>query len=192
MTQSPTLYIGWDVHKDSIAVAYAPQDDGAEVISLGAVGTRQCDSDTLVRQLPSQAQHRVCGSDAGPCGSWRYRYWTKQGDACWGVAPALRPKKAGDRVKTDRREALQRARLMRTGDRTPVYVPQGEDEASRALTRARAEARSALKDAKFRRKAFGLRHEIRSTGQATWNPAPRRGLSAVVCPPPAQHLVLQA
>jgi transposase len=101
------------------------------------------------------------------------------------------PKKAGDRVTTDRRDALQLARLMRTGDLTPVSVPKVEAEAMRDLPRARADAISALKDAKFRLKAFLLRHDIRYTGQATWNPAHLRWLSAVVCPPPAQHMVFQ-
>jgi transposase len=79
MAQFSTLYIGLEAHKDSIAVAYAPQDYGAEVVSLGAVGTRQCDSDTLVRQLHAQANHLVFVSEAGPCGSWLYRYLTKKG-----------------------------------------------------------------------------------------------------------------
>jgi transposase len=70
------------------------------------------------------------------------------------VAPSLIPKKAGDRVKTNRRDAIQLARLARSGDRTVVYVPKVEDEAIRDLTRAREDTRSALKDAKLRRKAF--------------------------------------
>lgn len=191
MTQSTTLYIGLDVHKDSIAVAYAPQDYGSEVVYLGSVGTRQCDLDKLIRQLHSKAKHLVFVYEAGPCGYWLYRYLTKKGYACWVVAPSLIPKKAGDRVKTDRRDALQLARLMRVGDLTPVYVPKVEDEAIRDLTRAREDAISDLKDAKFRLKAFLLRHDIRYTGQATWNPAHLRWLSEVVCPTPAQQIVFQ-
>jgi len=108
------------------------------------------------------------------------------------VAPSLMPKKAGDRVKTDRRDAVQLARLMRSGDLTPVYVPTVEDEAIRDLCRAREDALRDLKAAKLRLKAFLLRHDIRSTGQATWNPAHLRWLSEVVCPTPAQQLVFQA
>jgi transposase len=73
MHQSSTLYIGWDVHQDSMAVAYVAQDHGAEVTDLGAIGTRQCDSDQLVRKMPSKATPLIVVYEAGPCGSWLYR-----------------------------------------------------------------------------------------------------------------------
>jgi transposase len=191
MSQSSTLYVGLDVHKESIAVAYVAQDHGAEVTYLGAIGTRQADIDHLVRKLQSKAQHLVFVYEAGPCGYWLYRYLSKKGYHCWVVAPSLIPKKAGDRVKTDRRDAMQLARLMRSGDLTPVYVPTVDDEAIRDLTRAREDAINDLKAAKFRLKAFLLRHDIRYTGRATWSPAHLRWLSEVVCPTPAQQIVFQ-
>ena len=126
-----------------------------------------------------------------PCGYWLYRYLTKKGYDCWVVAPSLIPKKPGDRVKTDRRDAAQLARLARSGDLTAVYVPQVEDEAIRDLTRAREDAISDLKDAKFRLKAFLLRHDIRYVGRANWGPAHLRWLSEVVCPTPVQQIVFQ-
>jgi transposase len=107
------------------------------------------------------------------------------------VAPSLIPKKAGDRVKTDRRDAVQLARLMRSGDLTPVYVPTVDDEAIRDLTRAREDTIHDLKAAKLRLKAFLLRHDIRYTGRATWSPAHLRWLSEVVCATPAQQIVFQ-
>jgi transposase len=107
------------------------------------------------------------------------------------VAPSLIPKKAGDRVQTNRRDAVQLARLARSGDLTAVSVPKGEDEAIRDLSRAREDALSDLKDAQCRLKAFLLRHDIRYTGRANWSPAPLRWLSEVVCPTPAQHIVFQ-
>jgi transposase len=192
MSQSSTLYVGLDVHKESIAVAYVGKDHDAEVIYLGAIGTRQCDIDQLVRKLQSKAQRLVFVYEAGPCGDWLYRYLTKKGYVCWVVAPSLIPKKAGDRVKTDRRDAVQLARLMRSGDLTPVYVPPVDDEAIRDLTRAREDTIRDLKAAKFRLKAFLLRHDIRYTGRATWSPAHLRWLSEVVCPTPAQQIVFQA
>jgi transposase len=192
MSQSRTLYIGLAVHQDSIAVAYIAQEHGAEVIDLGAIGTRQCDIDQLIRKMPSKATHLIVVDEAGPCGDWRYRYLTKKGDDCWVVAPSLVPQKAGDRVKTDRRDAMPLARLARSGDLTVVYVPKGADEAIRDLTRAREDTLSDLKDAKFRRKAFFLRHDIRYTGRANWSPGHLRWLSEVVCPTPAQHIVFQA
>ena len=191
MNQSITLYIGMDVHKDSIAVASVAKDHGAEVIYLGTIGTRQADIDQLVRKLQSTAKHLVFVDEAGPCGYWLSRYLTKKNLSCWVVAPSLIPKKAGARVKTDRRDAVPLARLMRSGDLTPVYVPTVEDEAIRALTRAREDALRALKTAEFRLKAFLLRHDIRYTGRATWNPAPLRWLSEVVCATPAQQIVFQ-
>ena len=94
-------------------------------------------------------------------------------------------------MKTDRRDAVQLARLMRSGDLTPVYVPEVEDEAIRDLSRAREDAIGDLKAAKLRLKAFLLRHDIRYTGRATWGPAHLRWLSEVVCPTPAQQIVFQ-
>ena len=191
MSQSSTLYIGMDVHKESIAVAYVSKDHDAEVVYLGTIGTRQCDIDQLVRKLQSKAKHLVFVYEAGPCGSWLSRYLTKKGHACWVVAPSLIPKKAGDRVTTDRRDAMQLARLVRSGDLTPVYVPTVEDEAIRDLSRAREDTIRDLKAAKFRLKAFLLRQDIRYTGRATWGPAHLRWLSEVVCPTPAQQIVFQ-
>jgi transposase len=191
MHQSSTLYVGLDVHKESIAVAYVAKAHDAEVIFLGTIGTRQADIDQLVRKLQAKAKHLVFVYEAGPCGYWLYRYLTNKGHICWVVAPSLIPKKAGDRVKTDRRDAVQLARLMRSGDLTPVYVPKVADEAMRDLTRAREDALRDLKAAKFRLKAFLLRHDIRYTGSATWGPAHLRWLSEVVCPTPAQQIVFQ-
>ena len=99
------------------------------------------------------------------------------------------PQKSGDRVKTTRREAIKLARLRRSGDLTPVYVPKGEDEAIRDLRRAREEALRALKPAHFRLKALLRRQDIRYTGRATWAPAPLRWLREVGCPTPAQQIV---
>ena len=168
MSQSSTLFIGMDVHKDSIAVAYVAQDHGAEGMYLGGIGTRQCDIDQLIRKMQSKAKRLIFVYEAGPCGYWLYRYLTQRGYDCWVVAPSLIPKKAGDRVKTDRRDAVALARLARSGDLTAVYVPKIEDEAIRDLTRARADAISDLKDAKFRLKAFLLRQDIRYVGRANW------------------------
>jgi transposase len=104
----------------------------------------------------------------------------------------LLPKQPGERVTTNRRDAITLARLMRSGDHTPGYVPAVEDEAMRDLGRAREDVIHALKAATFRRTAFLLRHDIRATGRATWRPAHLRWLSEVVYPTPAQQMVFQA
>jgi transposase len=161
MHRSRTLYSGLDVYKEPIAVAYIAQEHGAEVTSLGTIGTRQCDIDHLIRKMQSKGKHLVFVCEAGPCGYWLYRYLTQKGDVFWVVAPSLIPQRAGDRVKTDRRDAVQLARLMRSGDLTPVYVPAVEDEAIRDLSRAREDALRDLKSAKFRLNAFLLRQDRR-------------------------------
>jgi transposase len=119
MHQSRTLSVGLDVHTASIAVASVAQAQGAEVVSLGTIGTRQCASEKLLRHLQSKGQPRVCVYAAGPCGSWLSRSLTKQGDVGWVVAPSLLPKKPGDRVTTDRRDARPWARLLRSGALPP-------------------------------------------------------------------------
>jgi transposase len=116
---------------------------------------------------------------------------TKKGYIGWVIAPSFLPKKAGGRVKPDRREAFQLARLMRSSDLTPVYVPAVEDESIRDLSRARNDVLRDLKAAQWRLKAFLLRHDSRYTGRATGGPAYLRGLSEVVCPTPAQYIVFQ-
>src|SRR5215510_2804731 len=161
MAQSRTLFLGMDVHKETIAVAYVAPESGAEVTSLGTIGTRQGDFDQLVRTMQSKAQHLIFVYEAGPCGYGLSRYLTKKGSACWVVAPSLIPQKSGERVKTNRRDAVQLARLARSGDLPLVSVPKVEDEASRDLTRAREDTIRDLKDAKVRRKAFLLRQDIR-------------------------------
>jgi transposase len=191
MSHSRTLYVGLDVHKESMAVAYVAKEHDADVIYLGTIGTRHADIDQLVRKLQAKAKHLVFVYAARPCGYWRSRDLTKKGQVCWVVAPSLMPKKAGDRVKTDRRDAGPLARLMRSGALTPVDVPAVEDEAIRDLSRAREDAIGDLKAAKFRLKAFLRRHDIRYTGRATWGPAHLRWLAEVVCATPAQQLVFQ-
>src|SRR4029453_13816569 len=159
VSQSSTLFSGMDGHKETIAVAYVAQEHGAEVIYLGTIGTRQCDIDHLVRKMQSKATHLIFVYEAGPCGYWLYRYLTKKGYDGWVVAPSLSPHKPGDRVKTDRRDAMPLARLGRPGDLTVVDVPKVEDEAIRDLSRAREDAISDLNDAKFRLNAVLLRQD---------------------------------
>jgi len=191
MAHSSTLFVGLDVHKETIAVAYVAEERGAEVVALGTIGTRQKDIDALVRKLRAKGKSLHFVYEAGPCGYWLYRYLTKQKLTCWVVAPSGIPKKAGDRVKTDRRDAVQLARLLRSDDLTPVYIPSVEDEAIRDVVRAREDALKDLKAAKVRLKAFLLRQDIRYEGRANWTAAHLRWWAKVVCPTPAQQLVFQ-
>jgi transposase len=191
MAQASTLFVGLDVHKETIAVAYVAEEREAEVVALGTIGTRQCDIDKLIRKVQSKGKPLHFVYEAGPCGYWLYRYLTKKNLKCWVVAPSQIPKKAGARVKTDRRDAVHLARLLRSGDLTPVYVPAVEDEAIRDLVRAREEALKDSKAAKARLKAFLLRQDIRYEGRANWGAAHLRWLAEVVCPTPAHQIVFQ-
>src|SRR5215475_9096341 len=188
---SKMLFVGLDVHKDTIAVAYAEADRGAEVVSLGMIGTRQYDIDKLIRKLEAKGAALLFAYEAGPCGYWLYRYLTRHGLSCAVVAPSLIPRKPGDRVKTDRRDAVTLARLLRSGDLSAIYVPTVDDEAIRDLSRAREDTVRDLKRHKVRLKAFLLRQDIRYEGRANWNVAHLRWLARVVCPTPPQQIVFQ-
>jgi len=191
MHQRTTLFVGLDVHKDSISVAYAIGGSSAPPQFIGPIGTRQRDIGKLVRRLQSRASRLMFAYEAGPCGYRLHRDLTAQGYECQVVAPSLIPKRPGDRVKTDRRDAVELARLLRGGDLTPVYVPRVEDEAIRDLCRAREAARVTLRAAKLRLKSFLLRHGLNYTGRANWSDAHRRYLAKVVCPTPVQQIVFQ-
>src|SRR2546428_110441 len=190
MKNGSTLRVGLDIHKESIAVAYAGKE-GTEPVYVGEIGTRQCDIDAVIRKLQSKGTELMFVYEAGPCGYWLYRYLTRQGLSCFVVAPSLIPRKAGDRGKTDRRDAVLLARLMRSGDLTAIYVPTVEDEAIRDLMRGRENALRDLKATKYRLKAFLLRQDIRYEGRANWNAAHLRWLSEVVWPTPVQQIVFQ-
>jgi transposase len=180
MNQYNTLFVGLDVHKESIAVAYAPEEPGTEPVYLGPIGTRQCDIDKMIRQLHGKASRLRFVYEAGPCGYWLYRCLQKSGLECMVVAPSLIPRKPGDRVKTDRRDAVQLARLMRSGDLNPIYVPTIGDESMRDLCRLREDMVSDLRAAKQRLKSFLLRHDVRYTGRASWSARHLRWLAQEV------------
>jgi transposase len=180
-----------DVHKESIAVAHADGASTAPPVFVGQIGTRQVDLEQLLRRLQSKGRALVFAYEAGPCGYHLYRDLTDKGVTCHVVAPSLIAKKPGDKVKTDRRDAVTLARLLRSGDLTSVYVPSVDDEAIRDLCRARDAARCTMKDAKLRLKAFLLRLGLPSSGRADWGAAHRRSLAKVVCPTAAQQIVFQ-
>jgi len=147
-------FVGLDVHKDSIAVAIG--EVGGEVRSLGTIPNDADAVRRLVRKLGSAERLHVC-YEAGPCGYVLYWQLAKLGVRCDVVAPTLIPVKAGDRVKTDRRDAEKLARLLRAGDLTPVWVPDAEHEALRDLVRAREAAKVDQRRARQRLLKFLLR-----------------------------------
>jgi transposase len=191
MGQPTTVFVGLDVHKDSISVGYAVTDRSVPPEFLGRIGTRQVDIDKLLRRFRSKGMMPEFAYEAGPTGYGLHRYLTTEGYKCQVVAPSLIPKRPGDRVKTDPRDAVGVSRLLRSGDLTPVYVPSVEDEAIRDLCRARDAARVTLGSAKRRLKSFLLRLGLHYEGRGNWNEAHKRYLARVVCPTAAQQIVFQ-
>ena len=129
--------------------------------------------------------------EAGPCGFVLCRHLRSKGIACDLVAPSLIPKKASDRVKTDRRDADQLARLYRAGELTTIHVPDQEDEAIRDLVPARFAAMTDQRQARNRLKGFLLRLGFRYTAKSSWNDAHKRYLSSLVMPQGPQQIAFQ-
>jgi transposase len=152
---SNVRFVGLDVHADTIAVAVAEPD--GEVRSLGVIPNRLECLRKLVAKLGPAKNLKAC-YEAGPCGYVLYWQLTALGVACEVIAPSLVPVKAGDRVKTDRRDAAKLARSYRAGDLTAVWVPDAEHEALRDLVRAREDARQDQHRARHRLSKFLLRH----------------------------------
>jgi transposase len=177
MQNDSTLFVGVDLHKDSTTVAYAL--DHGEIETLGKTGTSQIEIDRLCKRLKAKGRHIKVVYEAGPCGYGLQRRLAAKGFECMVCAPSLIPRKPGERVKTDRRDAIKLVRSLRAGDLTAVHVPSVEDEAFRDLARAWASARSDVKRARQQLKAFLLSHGVRYTGSANWGPAHRRWLAAV-------------
>ena len=133
-------YVGLDVHKESIVVAVAEGGLRGEVREYGRIANTTAALDRLMRKLGGDGVRLRFCYEAGPCGYGIQRQLSAAGHECVVVAPSLIPKRAGDRVKTDRRDAASLARLHRAGELTAVWVPDAGHEAMRDLVRARLDA----------------------------------------------------
>jgi transposase len=179
-------FLGLDVHAETIAVAIAEPD--GEVRSLGTIANREESIRKLIRKLGPVEHLRAC-YEAGPTGFVLYWQLTQLGVDCVVVAPSLVPKKPGDRVKTDRRDALKLARSHRSGDLTAVWVPDEHSEALRDLVRQREAAKQDQLRAKHRLTKFLLRTGQRPPlGLKAWTERYMRWLAQVRYTQPAQEI----
>jgi transposase len=161
MHQRQIRYIGLDVHKVSIAVAIT--EEAGAPSSYGSIANDPSAVRKLMTQLGGAEVELRVAYEAGPTGYALHRQLSRMGIECIVVAPSLIPKRPGDKVKTDRRDALKLARLLRSGDLTAVWVPDEAHEALRNLVRARADAKADQLRAKHRLSKFLLR-------QGCWPP----------------------
>jgi len=183
-------YIGLDVHKETIDVAIAKPGRSPGQI-LCSIGNGPKEISGLLNRLKRDGwQYRFC-YEAGPCGYGLYRYLESQGWDCSVVAPSLIPRRSGDRIKTNRRDALQLAQLHRAGELTEVWVPDPEQEGLRDLCRTREDAVLACKKAKLNLRAFLLRHGLRYPGKRAWSKQYFKWLETVKFEFTAQQVVLQ-
>jgi transposase len=188
-----SIFVGLDVHKDSVDIALVEDDRNSTVRYYGTIGGDLADLDKAVKKIkkahPEAFFHFVY--EAGPCGYGIYRYLTKAGHECMVVAPSMIPKRSGNRIKTDRRDSIMLAGLHRAGELMPVYVPREEDEAMRDLVRARQDAVKAGRVAKQQLKGFLLRHGIKFAGKGDWKQTHVTWLAGLTMQIPAQQIVLQ-
>src|SRR5476651_1651530 len=179
-----------DVHKATIAVSVADAN-GGEVRYVGEIANTPEAIEKLVRQLRKGDAHLSFCYEAGPCGYGIHRQLSDLGWDCQVVAPSLIPKKAGDRVKTDRRDSLSLARLHRAGELTAVWVPDQAQEALRDLTRAREDMKHLQRQARQRLSAFLLRQACRFPGNCKWTQAYFRWLETLKFDQPVLQIVFQ-
>ncbi|KEZ75616.1 IS110 family transposase [Salinisphaera hydrothermalis] len=184
-----SVYVGLDVHKETIAVAVAAAGR-AEPVYRGEIANTPTAIKRLMHKLsPDDEVLGVC-YEAGPCGYGLHRQITQMGHDCIVVAPGLMPRRATDRVKTDRRDALSLARLHRAGELAPVWVPGEAQEAMRDLTRAREDLKAIERVARQRLGAFLLRHGHVYDGKSRWTQAHFRWLERLHMATPVQQIVL--
>lgn len=188
------LYLGLDVHSDRMAVAVAEGGRSGEVRDLGAISCDLHAVEKLLGRLRKQHGSEVVIQacyEAGPCGFGIARRLRQLGVDCQVVAPSMVPKRPGERVKTDRRDARKLARLLRAGELTPIYIPEPTDEAIRDLCRARTDAVDDRRRSRHRLKGFLLRHGYRYGGKTPWSAAHERYLRELMLPHPAMKVILE-
>src|SRR5215210_3428882 len=191
MQQESAAFVGLDTSKMTISVALAEDGRHGEVRFLGDIDHTPEAVRRLVTKLAGQYRRLLFCSEAGPTGYGLPRQISALGHDCAVIAPSLIPKRPGERVKTNRRDALTLARLHRAGELTAIWVPDPGHEALRELVRAREAAMADLREKRQHLQSFLLRHGQIFPGRQSWTRAHARWLAELVFEHPAQYLVLR-
>jgi transposase len=191
MGEHSEAYVAFDSSKLKNAVAIAEAGRDGEVRFYGEIENSAAATAKLVRKLAGKYSRLSFCYEAGPTGYGTYRQITQLGHACMVAAPSLIPKKAGERVKTNRRDALGLAKLLRAGELTAVWVPDARHEAMRDLTRARDVAAADLRRKRQHVAAFLLRNDLRFTGRKSWTRAYRHWLVSLKLAHVEQRIVFE-
>jgi len=186
MSNVITSFVGLDVHRDSIAMGVA-QTGREPPRFVGTVTPQWAPLSKALGRLGRRQELQIV-YEAGPCGYTLARQLRAHGYACEVIAPAKIARRPGDRIKTDRRDALLLARAARAGELVSVTIPDERDEAMRDLSRAREDAVRARLKARQQLKALLLRHGHRYTGKSSWTAAHERYLAEVSFAQPAQDI----
>jgi transposase len=185
-------FVGFDTSKSRHAVAIADGGRDGEVRFLGEIATTEAATAKLVRKLAGKYDRLTFCYEAGPTGYGLHRQIERLGHACIVAAPSLIPKKPGDRVKTNRRDAVSLARLLRANELTAVWVPDRGHEAMRDLTRARESAVTDLRVKRQQMSALLLRQGRHyPEANKTWTKAHMNWLAGQKFDYPEQRLVFE-
>jgi transposase len=186
----PITYVGLDVHKDTIAIALAEAGQRGDVREYGKIANTPAALKTAAAKLVrSGSALRFC-YEAGPCGYGIQRQLVASGHDCMVVAPSLIPRKPSERIKTDRRDAINLAKLHRAGELTAVWVPDPAHEAIRDLLRARLAALRTLRQARQQLSGFLLRHG-HHYHRSAWTLMHRRWLAELQFDQSLHYIVLE-
>ena len=189
-------YIGLDVHKETVAIAYSHSRSRSEAVYYGTCGGSNPAVERALRKLAKQLEVKlqelkVC-YEAGPTGFVLARRLIQLGLECILCSPSKTERKPGEKIKTDKRDAQKLAKLFKNGDITHVRIPPESDEAVRDLCRARTDAVDDLSRSKQQLNSFLLRNGFKYSGKSRWTPAHMRYLRALTMPNDTLKLVLEA
>jgi transposase len=186
----PTLYVGLDTDSKHIDVGLAEPLPQGEVRYWGRIANEPLSVDRLIKRLRRDGRELIVCYEAGPCGYGLYRQLDgKPGVTCQVVAPAMIPRRPGDRVKTNRRDCLALAKLLRAEELTAIWVPDAAHEAIRDLVRQRSAARGDLTRCRQRIGSFLLRQGVRYETGKPWTKRHRQWLGRLEFAAPAHRLM---